>query len=162
MSTLADRLLAAVIPCVVPDRPSGCWIWRKAQTTDGYGKIGVEGKTCRAHRVAYKVFVGEIPEGYQVHHTCVEQGFGSTLCINPHHLEAVTHIENTRRGDAGKHLTERTHCPRGHIYAGENLMVEADGFRRCRTCRREQARAYRGRQRERQRAAERLPEREAA
>jgi hypothetical protein len=67
-----------------------CWDWLGGRSGKGgaYGKF--EGTS--AHRVAYELFVGEIPEGFEVDHLCVNAG-----CVNPAHLEAVTGHENRRR-----------------------------------------------------------------
>jgi hypothetical protein len=57
--------------------------------------------------------------------------------VNPWHLETVSRAENLRRGR--NHRRENTHCPHGHLYAGENLIIDnRSGARRCRICRKEQ------------------------
>lgn len=61
----------------------------------GYRQLNVGGgKRKYAHVVAYQLFVGEVPDGYDVDHTCRLK-----WCCNPAHLEAVTHRENIRRRD---------------------------------------------------------------
>jgi hypothetical protein len=121
------RLLAKL------DRSGPCWLW--TGSTDGggrYGAIGVEGRLRRAHRVAYELFVGPIPDGMDIDHTC-----RVTLCCNPEHLEPVTHRENVLRGEAPTARNARkTHCVRGHELAGANLQIRAsDGGRLCLACR---------------------------
>ncbi|CAM3839550.1 HNH endonuclease signature motif containing protein [Castellaniella denitrificans] len=100
MSDIAERLMRGVeaIPF------SGCWIWTGALTRDGYGRIFVNGKARRAHRVAFEVFKG-IPAN-DVCHTC-----DTPSCINPAHLFDGTHSDNMRdregKGRANKATGER-------------------------------------------------------
>jgi hypothetical protein len=89
MMTLAERFEAKVerIPFM------GCWVWMGATHERGYGVIGrgVRGSgNERAHRLAYKLYKGEIPEGKSILHKC-----GNTNCVNPWHLEPGTAKENS-------------------------------------------------------------------
>lgn len=70
---------------------SGCWIWMGAQITDGYGCLSWDGRTQLAHRVAYELYVGEIPEGMYVLHKC-----DIPECCNPNHLFLGYQIDNIR------------------------------------------------------------------
>lgn len=108
---------------------SECWTWLSHRTVDGYGVMMVAGKVRRAHRLVWCAFRGPIPAGLQLDHLCRNRG-----CVNPEHLELVTLQENVARGNAGEPQRARTHCPRQHPYAGANLVVWADGKRRCRRC----------------------------
>ena len=72
---------------------SGCWVWNGTRYTNGYGRKSQNGTSVRAHRVYYEKFKGPIPDGLQIDHLCRVR-----LCVNPTHLEAVTHEENGRRG----------------------------------------------------------------
>ena len=88
MRTLAERFEAKVerIPFM------GCWVWMGATHENGYGVIGRTGKGSgneRAHRLAYKLYRGEIPEGKFILHKC-----GNANCVNPWHLEPGTAKEN--------------------------------------------------------------------
>lgn len=82
----------------------GCWRWTGAIQSAGYGSIGLgEGRVGSAHRVAYELLVGPIPPGLTIDHLC-----RNTWCVNPAHLEAVTHQENVRRAWAArKQLTNK-------------------------------------------------------
>ncbi len=133
-----------------------CWIWEGARKHNGYGRYAILGHSVPAHRLAYELFVGRIPAGMLIDHTCHN---GSDCfhahdclhraCVNPLHLEPVTHGENVRRGMVSKVNgainRAKTHCPKGHPYTGDNLYINPRGSRNCRTCRREIARFERKR-----------------
>lgn len=92
----------------VEDPETGCWLWTASTKGNGYGqiKIGVP-SPAPAHRVAYTLYRGAIPDGLVIDHLCRNPG-----CVNPEHLEAVTHKENLRRGaKCGKKLGP---CKNGH------------------------------------------------
>lgn len=72
--------------------PSECWPWLSAATDEGYGMFGLGGKTTGAHRISYELAVAPIPEGLEIDHLC-----RNPTCVNPKHLEPVTHLENLRR-----------------------------------------------------------------
>ena len=115
----------------------GCWIFGGYKRPDGYGEIMWNGKRkMLPHRVAYMVFVGQIPEGLVIDHLC-----RNPSCINPEHLEAVEFVENVARGLAlSAQNSLKTHCLRGHELAGENLRFSNKGERICITCSRERMR----------------------
>lgn len=115
-------------------------LWLKAQS-EGYGRFGVRaGLTEYAHRLSYVIAYGEIPDGLVIDHVR-DRGCTNTMCVAPLHLEAVTNAENVRRGDAGLHMKDMTHCRNGHPFAGKNLYTKPSGERRCRTCTRAAERA---------------------
>lgn len=68
---------------------SGCWNWTKYRNEQGYGRVWLNGKLESAHRVAYTLFTGPIPEGIKVLHTC-----DNPQCINPAHLRLGTQQDN--------------------------------------------------------------------
>lgn len=112
----------------------GCMLWTKGLTSGGYGKFWVAGRTVLAHRFAYELWVGPIPDGLQVDHVRV-RGCMSRRCVAPEHLEAVTHVENNRRsGSLTAENLRKTHCPQGHAYDEVNTYICSKGKRSCRKC----------------------------
>lgn len=107
-----------------------CWVWVGSRDTNGYGKFYRDGRTLVAHRAIYEAMVGEVPVGLQLDHLCRNRP-----CLNPYHLEPVTHIENQRR-------RHKPVCKNGHP-ASERVIVS--GRRACRPCLREADRRYRER-----------------
>lgn len=120
-------------------KPNDCWTWKASTTTGGYGQFLVEGRLVHAHRVAYTLTVGPIPEGLELDHLCRNR-----RCVNPTHLEPVTRQENIRRGEGLAGINARkTHCPRGHALSGDNLYKyqpkdRPGPRRRCKVCHRAQ------------------------
>jgi hypothetical protein len=131
MPTVKQRFYEKV---ALPDE-NGCMLWT-GTSTRGYGKFYLRGKVAMAHRVAYELQVGPIPEGRVIDH--VEAwGCRSTLCCNPDHLQPVTKSTNALRGRPGqarRREATATHCSRGHEYNEVNTYVNKTGRRVCRVC----------------------------
>lgn len=118
------------------DKTETCWLWTGRVNNHGYGVTSVKTRPVQAHRAAYELSVGPIPDGLEIDHLCRVR-----RCVNPEHLEAVTASENVRRSDHTKsaasiraHWLGKTHCPNGHPYDEENTYRRPDGGRDCRTC----------------------------
>jgi len=114
------------------DGETGCWLWTASKNW-GYGVFSWDGRSRRAHRVAYAELVGPIPDGLELDHVRA-RGCRHLNCCNPRHLEPVTHAVNARRGDGAKRWRDKTHCPKGHPYDRANTIVRARGHRGCRSC----------------------------
>lgn len=138
---LIDRFWAKV------DKTGDCWLW-KASTNGrpGYGIFrGGQGRDkygssrwVLANRFSYELVVGPIPVGMQIDHRC-----RTRLCVNPAHMDVVTHRENTLRSDGpSAKQARRDRCLRGHPF---DTIEKGTGKRRCSTCdrRREAARYVR-------------------
>lgn len=125
-SKISQRILERSIP----EPNTGCWLWMGSHQPQGYGTIWNGKRPEQAHRVSYREFVGEIPDDCDIDHVCRQRA-----CVNPDHLEAVSHQENMRRSDALMGINARkTHCKRGHELSGANLRINPNGSRQCRQC----------------------------
>ena len=69
-----------------------CWWWTGSLQSKGYGQFRLDGSLVLAHRYAYEICFGPIPEDLQIDHLCLVRH-----CVNPAHLEPVTGDENIRR-----------------------------------------------------------------
>lgn len=76
---------------VSPEPNSGCWLWTAQVDKDGYGVFRTVPTSTQAHRMSYKIFVGDIPDGMFVLHRCDMPG-----CVNPDHLWVGTHKDNMK------------------------------------------------------------------
>lgn len=128
-----------------------CWEWKAYRDNCGYGRFKM-GKSMRnAHAVAYELLVGEVPDGFELDHLCRNRG-----CVNPAHLEVVTHRTNTMRGVSPHALNaKKTHCINGHEFNAENTYFRPGPTPRrdCRQCLLIKSRSYYARKRQREVAA---------
>lgn len=73
----------------------GCWLWTGSLATGGYGAFFFNGRLQRAHRVSYQLYVGPIPDGLYILHSC-----DVPACVNPDHLRPGTAFDNAKDVDA--------------------------------------------------------------
>ena len=110
--------------------PAGtCWVWTASTNKDGYGSFGLDGRVQLAHRVAYQIHTGEIPDDLCVLHSC-----DNPPCVNPAHLSIGTQQDNmvqrsargrTADGDRSGSRTHPESRPRGERN-GNARLTERD------------------------------------
>lgn len=120
--------------------PGGCWLWLGSKSKDGYGQFVLNARRGqKRQRVSPYRFIWEwvhgcsMPVDCEPDHTC-----NNRQCVNPAHVEPVTHSENQRRAyQRGRKAGVRvrpTHCPKGHEYTTANMMRGGRGPLQCRAC----------------------------
>lgn len=140
-------VLHRVLSCIVPGE--NCWDW-SGHLSEGYPRIGMNGRLVLVHRWWYAFLNGPIPDGLTIDHAC-HNGTGCPggptcphrRCLNPSHLEAVTLRENNRRSSPhghgmGRVNAAKTHCKRGHLFDKQNTIPTGrqGQWRACLECRR--------------------------
>lgn len=110
------------------DPEMGCWVWIGYRSRQGYAKFQVvlgEMRTRVGHRWLYEHFYGSVPEGLELDHLCENRA-----CVNPSHLDPVTHSVNISR-----RLDRKGVCKNGHdLTKDDSYSVYKDGHRRCNGC----------------------------
>jgi len=101
-----------------------CWLWAGTIYRNGYGQFGTNGER-RAHRISWALSTGKnIPHDKEIDHLCRVHS-----CVNPAHLEVVTHKENIGRS------LKRPYCKRGHRQTLENrYTAPSTSYSRCKPC----------------------------
>ena len=122
LADLPPRVLAKIKPS-----STGCWLWTGAIAGNGYGSLGVDGRTRSAHRYVYEQTVGAVPDGLTLDHLCRVRH-----CVRPEHLDPVPLAENLRRSP--NFGANKTACPAGHPLDENNVLRNGNGNRYCRTC----------------------------
>lgn len=90
-----------------------CWLWGRQIDSKGYGQLTNSGIRYSAHRFMYLAYRGDIPTGLEVDHIC-----DTPRCMNPDHLQLLTHAENTRK------RFKPNHCNYGHELTPDNCYIQ--------------------------------------
>jgi len=108
-----DSIVDRFMDKVSPEPNSGCWLWTANLGTYGYGRMRFGHGPVDAHRISYRLFCGEIPEGKYVLHKCDVRP-----CVNPDHLFIGTHKDNMQ------HAVDHRRWPRGKQHWNVKLTEE--------------------------------------
>lgn len=119
------------------DKTGCCWRWTASLDAGEHGQFNLgttaDGKKLirRAHRISYTWLVGPIPDGLVLDHLCRHRE-----CVNPKHLQPVTHWENIMRGVGPSPVNAaKPKCKYDHEFTPENTWINPKtGWRQCRTC----------------------------
>lgn len=110
-----------------------CWVWKRARNNFGYAQIRKNYKVVYVHRLIFETIKKKIPKGIELDHLCK-----NPPCVNPAHLEPVTHAENCARGNQGQWQKRKKFCKAGHPYSKQNtifLILNNQKKSRVRICR---------------------------
>ena len=106
-----------------------CWLWTGGRGKEGYASFRSDGRDMYGHQFSFMLHTGAwCPEGLELDHVCRVRH-----CVNPAHLEPVTHHENLLRGSVKK-----KYCHRGHVLADPNYyyyaMKNGTTKKKCKAC----------------------------
>lgn len=115
----------------IVDPKTGCWEWTGVKS-GSYGVISDgQGVQLIAHRLVWEETGHVLIKGMELDHRCFNKG-----CVNPDHLEQVSHTVNVRRGSKNGSNFLKTQCDNGHEFTPENTYIRSNGWRSCRACNR--------------------------
>lgn len=116
------------------EQSTDCWVWRLSKDRNGYGKLHITRPDGRRtvvvpHRWLYEQVIGRVQTGFELDHAACQR----RECVNPAHLEQVTHLENMRRSDRLGRRPQIS-CQRGHSLRDAYKNNQAGTRRTCRHC----------------------------
>ena len=111
------------------DKTESCWTWKGEIVSSGYGRFPWQSGRILAHRFSFSLVNGPIPAGMFIDHICRNRS-----CVNPSHMELVTHRDNVLRGiGPTAENARKTHCKNGHQLE-EPHVYRYGNNRQCRIC----------------------------
>lgn len=121
MKIMLVRERERVLKHIKPNLETGCWEWTATIKPSGYGQgydRYSDGKCVikSAHRIVYKLYKGDIPEGFDLDHLC-----SNRKCVNPDHLEPLSKQDHRKRTWANIKKNPVMTCKHGHPLSGDNL-----------------------------------------
>ncbi len=130
MKHLDPRLPARFWSKCTLDHHRGCWLWIGRMGRGGYARWTMGQQCWAGHKFAFLRLRGSYDETLELDHLCRVRH-----CVNPAHLEPVTHTENVRRGVSviAEHMKKAT-CIRGHEFEVLPATSARAGRRLCRVC----------------------------
>ena len=123
MENIIQRAKDKLFNSSISEPNTGCMLWTGLTDRGGYGKIGFNYKSWRAHRLSFHLFKQNIKNGQFICHKC-----DTPACINPDHLFIGTPLINmqdkVRKGRLRNQNMGKTHCKHGHEFTPENIRWE--------------------------------------
>lgn len=134
-----------VMSKIIVDTETNCWNWIGSRS-GRYSDFYLDNKKMAAHRLMYFIFNFELDDSLSIDHLC-----RNTHCVNPKHLEQVTHRENVLRGVGPTAInSKKDACKNGHKFSGEKIRVFKNS-RKCLTCKSDYDRKYNEKNKEKKR-----------
>ena len=118
-----------IFPYILIDPVTQCWNWTR-KLDNGYGRIWFRGKVWRVYRLLYTWKTGKVPKWKNFTDKEIDHICNNRACVNPNHLQLISHKENTLKGSGPTAVNKRKNrCKHGHLLVPDNR-----GSRKCPTC----------------------------